>query len=105
MIRFHTLICQGLILSLVVTTLSLTPSISLSEEAQELNPSDLVPRRFSVSKFAQLSDPELYDVLIAVRRGRSITIDGCTVSQSRAIIRSSAKSPEAARRQAQTSCQ
>ena len=104
MTRFNTFIRKGLIISILATGLTAPASMSMAEEAQEFNPSDLVPRRFSVSKFTQLSDPELYEVLVAVRRGRAITIDGCTVSQSRAIIRSSSESPEAARRQAQTSC-
>jgi len=104
MTRLDTIIRKGLIASLLATGLTAPASISSAEEAQEFNPSDLVPRRFSVAKFTQLSDPELYDVLIAVRRGRSITIDGCSVSESRAIIRSSSKDPEVARRQALTSC-
>ncbi|WP_338550824.1 hypothetical protein [Roseovarius phycicola] len=104
MTRFNTFIRKGVILSILTTSLAAPASIATAEEAQEFNPSDLVPRRFSVSKFTQLSDPELYDVLVAVRRGRAITIDGCSVSQSRAIIRSSSKDPEVARRQAITSC-
>lgn len=102
MTRFYRLINKGLIVSLLAT--GFTAPASVSRATEELNPSDLVPRRFSVARFTQLSDTEIYDVLIAVRRGRSITIDGCSVSESRAIIRSSSKDPEVARRQALTSC-
>ncbi len=102
--RTFPLIQMALILSILVGAASLTSPSAHANGAEELDPADLVPRRFSVTKFAQLSDPEIFQVLIAVRRGRPITIDGCTVSQSRAIIRSSSESPEAARRQAQTSC-
>jgi len=62
-------------------------------EAEEFDPADLVPRRFTPEEFAAQTPEERYKTNLAVRRGRSIRIDGCTVSQSRSIIRQAASNP------------
>ena len=58
-----------------------------AQDAEELDPTDLVPRRFSVEDFISLDENEIYKVNLAVRRGRTITINGYTPSQSRQIIK------------------
>ncbi|MEL7253028.1 MAG: hypothetical protein AAFZ04_14120 [Pseudomonadota bacterium] len=73
------------------------PIVALASDFEELDPSDLVPRRFSVEKFLSLDTNEIYDVHLAVRRGRGIIIDGYTRSESRAIIELAAEDPAAAR--------
>ncbi|MEO0751499.1 MAG: hypothetical protein AAFY25_06815 [Pseudomonadota bacterium] len=64
---------------------------------EELDPTDTVPRRFSVRRFLELSKAELYKVNLAVKRGRGIIIEGYSRSESREIIRLAAKDPAAAR--------
>lgn len=83
-------------LGLAVTSV-MAPTITNAVEAEEFNPSDLVPRRFSVQKFLSLDKAEIYDVNLAVRRGRGIIIDGYSRSESREIIELAAKNPAAAR--------
>ena len=78
---------------------SITPGVARAIDAEEFNPSDRIPRRFSVRRFLSLSDDELYDVNLAVRRGRGILIDGLSHSESRAIIELAVKDPAAARAQ------
>ncbi|MEM7599381.1 MAG: hypothetical protein AAF382_16930 [Pseudomonadota bacterium] len=73
------------------------PAMARAIDAEELNPSDLVPRRFSVEAFLELDRNELYDVNLAVRRGRGITIEGYSRSESRDIINLATKDPAAAR--------
>ena len=73
----------------LATALNLTPLTANAQEVNELNPSDLVPRYFTVSRFSDLDANALYDVNLALRRGRTIQIEGCTPSQSRAIFRAS----------------
>ena len=60
---------------------------ALAQSFEELDPADLVPRRFTQKAFAAQTPEELYKTNLAVRRGRSIRIDGCSTSESRAIIR------------------
>lgn len=65
----------------------LTSGAALAQSGEEMNPTDLVPRRFSPDNFAALSDNEIYMVNLAVRRGRIIRIDGCSGSDSAEVIR------------------
>lgn len=65
---------------------ALPATAMLAEEAEELDPTDLVPRRFTPEAFERLSANELYKVKLAVRRGRTILIDGYTASESRKMI-------------------
>lgn len=53
------------------------------------DPSDLVNSKFSPTAFSRLSSLELYDIGIALKRGRTILILGCTASQSRAVFEAS----------------
>ena len=78
---------------------STTPGLARAIDAEEFNPSDRIPRRFSVRRFLSLSKDEIYDVNLAVRRGRGILIDGFTRSESRALIELALKDPAAARAQ------
>lgn len=78
---------------------STAPGIAAASDAEEFNPTDLVPRRLSVHRFLALTKNELYDVNLAVRRGRGILIDGYSRSESRAIIELAVKDPAAARAQ------
>lgn len=64
----------------------------MADEAEELDPTDLVPRRFSPEAFERLSANELYKVKLAVRRGRTILIDGYTASESRKMIEDAKRS-------------
>ena len=64
---------------------------------EELDPSDTVPRRFSVRRFLSLSEAEVYKVNLAARRGRGITSEGYSRSESREIIALAAKDLRAAR--------
>ena len=73
-------------------------------DAEEPDPTDLVPRRFSPSEFEKLDENELYMARLAVERGRRILIDGCTASQSRAIIRATGPDRAAALRMMRQSC-
>ena len=73
------------------------PTLAMAVEGEEFNPTDLIPRRFSVNRFLSLDKNELYDVNLAVRRGRSIIIEGYSRSESRDIIELAAKDPAAAR--------
>ncbi|MCZ7675373.1 MAG: hypothetical protein M5U35_05175 [Roseovarius sp.] len=66
----------------------------LAEEAEELDPTDLVPRRFTPEAFERLSANELYKVKLAVRRGRTILIDGYTASESRQMIEAAGQNPK-----------
>lgn len=86
---------RGVLGLALATTASTTASHAFDFE--ELDPSDTVPRRFSVRRFLALSKAELYDVNLAVRRGRGIIIEGYSRSQSREIIQLAAKDPAAAR--------
>ena len=65
--------------------------IIFAQDAEEPDPSDLVPRRFSLRKFLSLKEHEIYKVNLAIRRGRAITIEGYTASQSREIISAAAE--------------
>lgn len=54
--------------------------------ATELDPADRVPHWISKSAFNAMSAAEIYDVDRAQRQGKSVVIEGHTVSQSRAIV-------------------
>ena len=77
---------------------------ALAQTAEEFDPSDFVPRRFTPEDFANQTAEELYKTNLAVRRGRSIRIDGCSKSQSRAIIRLAASDRQAALQMLQSTC-
>lgn len=62
----------------------------MASDGNELDPSDTVPNRFSLERFTALDRRDIYDVALAVRRGRRIVIDGFSPSQSRRIIRQAA---------------
>lgn len=71
---------------------ALPATAMLADEAEELDPTDLVPRRFTPEAFERLSANELYKVKLAVRRGRTILIDGYTASESRKMIEDATRS-------------
>lgn len=73
------------------------PGIAQAFGFEELDPSDTVPRRFSVKRFLSLSRDDLYLVNLAVRRGRGIIIEGYSRSESRKIIQLANEDPKAAR--------
>lgn len=73
------------------------PGVALAFDAEEEDPADKIPRRFSVRRFLSLNKNELYVVNLAVRRGRGIIIEGYSRSESRKIISLAAKDPAAAR--------
>lgn len=77
---------------------ALPATATIAQDLEEPDPTDLVPRRFSPEAFAALSKAEIYMVNLAIRRGRTILIDGYTPSQSRRIIETAAEDPAAARR-------
>ncbi|MEM7733643.1 MAG: hypothetical protein AAF280_12810 [Pseudomonadota bacterium] len=52
----------------------------------DLDPSDRLPRWYSVNRFLRLSKNQVYDLARAVRLGRSFTIEGYTRSQTADII-------------------
>ncbi|MGK7652516.1 MULTISPECIES: hypothetical protein [unclassified Roseovarius] len=64
-----------------------TPALALDFE--EPDPADLVPAHFSAADFARLDQYDLYDVTLALKRGRNIRLADCTPSQSRAIFEAS----------------
>jgi hypothetical protein len=74
-----------------------TPGAVLAFDDTDLDPSDTVPRSFSVKRFLALSENEVYRVNIALKRGRRIIIEGCSASESREIIRLAQSDPEAAK--------
>lgn len=72
--------------------LATLPATALTaQDLEEPDPSDLVPRRFSVEAFRNLTETEIYDVHLAIRRGRRILIEGYTASESREIIERAAR--------------
>lgn len=75
-----------------------------TQDINEQNPTDFVKPRFSVAQFSALSEIEVFDVVLAVKRGRGILIDGCTRSESRVIIRQAGKDQAAAIKAAQQTC-
>ncbi len=81
----------------LTAALTTAPAFAWAVEAEEFNPTDLVPRRFSVERFLSLDKNEIYDLNLAIRRGRGITIDGYSRSESREIIELAAQDPAAAR--------
>lgn len=89
---------------LLAALLAVSASASVAEGDNEFDPADLAPSRFTVERFAQFSDAQVYDIVIAVRRGRTIRIDGCSVSQSRAILRGANADRNGAIQQARAAC-
>lgn len=76
----------------VLTMTALCASLASAAPAQdyeEPDPADLVPSHFSAASFAALDQYDLYDVTLALKRGRNIRLADCTPSQSRAIIEAS----------------
>ena len=67
--------------------IGLTGSAAPAQDVEEPVPSDLVPRRFSPEEFARLDVYEIYMAALALRRGRTIRIDGCSNEASAEIIR------------------
>lgn len=84
------------ILRLTVASLTL-PTLAAASDFEEIDPADTVPRRFSVERFLSLDENDIYDVNLAIRRGRGITIEGYSRSESRKIITLAAKDLAAAR--------
>ncbi|MEQ8293112.1 MAG: hypothetical protein RIA08_12980 [Roseovarius sp.] len=66
---------------------ALTGTAALAQDVEEFDPTDLVPRRFSPEGFAALDRNEIYMAALALRRGRTIRIDGCSPEASAEIIR------------------
>jgi len=64
-----------------------TPAAAFDFE--EPDPADRVKSSFTPQAFSRLGQRGLYDVSLALKRGRTITIIGCTASQSRAVFESS----------------
>lgn len=62
---------------------------ALAQEYDEPDPADLVPAHFSADSFARLDQYDLYQVTLALKRGRNIRLADCNPSQSRAIIEAS----------------
>lgn len=91
--RYHT---RRSVLGLAVISAA-APGLAYAIDAEELDPTDTVPRRFSVRRFLSLSEAEVYKVNLAVRRGRGITIEGYSRSESRDIIGLAARDLPAAR--------
>lgn len=73
------------------------PGLAYAIDDEELDPTDTVPRRFSVRRFLSLTEDEVYKVDLAVRRGRGITVEGYSRSESREIIGLAAQDLQAAR--------
>jgi len=64
----------------------------------ELDPADVVPRRFSQGAFLSLDANRIYDLRYASRLSRRIIIDGFTASMSHHVIAMAAEDWPAARR-------
>lgn len=69
-----------------------------------VDPFDRVPSYVGLARFSQLEPARLYDLNIASRRGRSIRIADCTMSQSKAVLRTSVKDHAAAIEMVKTLC-
>ncbi len=52
----------------------------------DLDPSDRLPRWYSVNRFLRLSEAQVYDLARAVRLGRTFVIEGYTRSETSEII-------------------
>ena len=66
-----------------------------------LDPSDRIPRHYSLKKFTSLSQPQVYRINHAVRAGRRITIEGFSPSESRELLRNATRDWPATRRRLQ----
>lgn len=75
-------------LALATTTMPVAATASGFKAGiwEDVDPADLVPRRFSVRRIVSRSQADLYKVTLALKRGRPITIEGYTPSESREII-------------------
>lgn len=62
-----------------------------ASDGNEFDPTDKVPRRFSLERFIALDRNDIHMVNLAVRRGRVIVIDGFSASESRRIISKAAE--------------
>lgn len=82
----------------------LTGIAALAQDVEEFDPTDLVPRRFSPEEFAALDANEIYMASLALRRGRTIRIDGCSNDDSAAIIRQAASDRAAALQRMRSLC-
>ncbi len=71
---------------------ALPATAGLAQDVEEIDPTDLVSRRFTPEEFSRLSAAELHMVKLAIRRGRTILIDGHTASESRRMIESATRS-------------
>ncbi|KRS17192.1 hypothetical protein [Roseovarius indicus] len=82
----------------------LTGTAALAQPAEEFDPAELVPRRFSPEEFASLDANEIYMASLALRRGRRITIDGCSASDSAEVIRLAASDRSAGLQKMRSLC-
>ena len=64
----------------------LTATTLPAQSREDVDPTDLVPRRYSVENFRSLSVSELYMVKLAIKRGRRLLINGYSPSKSRRMI-------------------
>ena len=62
------------------------------------DPSDRIPRHYSLKKFLSLSQPQVYEINHASRAGRRITIQGFSPSESRELLRNATRDWPATRR-------
>lgn len=69
----------------------LTAATLPAHSFDDLDPTDVLPRRYSVEDFRNLSDAELYMVNLAIKRGRIILINGYPPSESRRMIQDAAR--------------
>ncbi|MEM6588698.1 MAG: hypothetical protein AAF641_09650 [Pseudomonadota bacterium] len=78
----------GLTLATTGATLAATAHASGSlRRGSDLDPSDRLPRWYSVGRFLRLSEAQVYSLARAVRLGRSFTIEGYSRSETSDIIR------------------
>lgn len=74
-----------------VALATLTATAARASDGEEIDPTDTVPRWFSVRAFTDLDADDIYMVNLAIRGGRTILIEGYTPSESRQIIRDAAQ--------------
>ena len=78
------------VLPLVSAALLATMALP-AQSFDDIDPTDVLPRHYSIQKFRQLSDAELNMVNLAIKRGRTILIDGYSASKSRQMIQDAAR--------------
>lgn len=76
----------GLTALLSLTAVATSAQAGFKTFRSDRDPSDDIPRWFSVNRFLRLSKNQVYMVDRAVRQGRSVVIDGYTRSESRELI-------------------